>query len=291
MNKQWTGTTYGNGLMHRWLIALLRHIDVRIVYVFAYLFVVPPCLLRSGFKPIYHYFRLRFGYSAVKSFAYTYLNHCMFAQAVIDKFSMYADKRFQITIDGYHHFSQLAHQPQGFVQLSSHLGNYEIAGYSLSTPEKPFNALLYQGEKSTVMANRSNMFLDKNIRMLPASADMSHLFQLHAALQRGEIVSIAADRIWGSSKSVAVPFLGGEARFPLGPFHVATLHQQQVLVVHVMKETSLRYKIYVKPLPYDKHVPRQQQIQQLVTGYVQELECMVRRYPTQWYNYYEFWER
>ena len=49
MNKQWTGTTYGNGLMHRWLIALLRHIDVRIVYVFAYLFVVPPCQIGGAF--------------------------------------------------------------------------------------------------------------------------------------------------------------------------------------------------------------------------------------------------
>ena len=44
--KQWDGTTYGNSLMHRWLIGILRKVDVRFVYVFTYIFVIPPCLFR-----------------------------------------------------------------------------------------------------------------------------------------------------------------------------------------------------------------------------------------------------
>ena len=77
--KQWEGTTYGNSLMHRWLIKLLKGIDIRIVYIFTYIFVIPPCLLRDGFKPIYHYFRQRWGYGPIKAFRMTYRNHYMFA--------------------------------------------------------------------------------------------------------------------------------------------------------------------------------------------------------------------
>ena len=38
--QEWAGTTYGNGLMHRWLIASLRIMDVRLQYVFAAIFIV-----------------------------------------------------------------------------------------------------------------------------------------------------------------------------------------------------------------------------------------------------------
>ena len=63
-----------------------------------------------------------------------------------------------------------------------------------------------------------------------------------------------------------------------------------VLAVNVMKDSLLGYKIYVTPLAYDKEASRQEQIRQLSSAYVAELEKRVRQYPTQWYNYFEFWQ-
>ena len=122
--KKWDGTTYGSSLMHRWLIALLRIADIRLFYAFAYVFVVPPSMLfRPGYGFIYRYFRQRFGDGPLKACWHTYQNHCLFAQAVIDKFAMYAGKKFDIRIEGYEFFERLAKRPEGFVQLSSHVGN------------------------------------------------------------------------------------------------------------------------------------------------------------------------
>lgn len=287
--KQWDGTTYGNGLMHRWLIGLLRRIDVRIIYVFAYVFVVPPCLFRPGYKFIYRYFRERFGLSPLAAFWKTYLQHGMFAQAIIDKFAMYAGKRFDIDIEGYEHFERLAKRPEGFVQLSSHVGNYEIAGYSLVAENKPFNALVFFGEKASVMENRMKMFEHTNIRMIPIREDMSHLFELDSALSNGQTVSIPGDRIWGSSKAVNVNILGHEARLPMGPFKVITTRALDAIVVHVVKVAARRYKIFVTPLNYDKEASRNTQVEQLSTQYAAEVERVVRLYPTQWYNYFPFW--
>jgi predicted LPLAT superfamily acyltransferase len=56
-----------------------------------------------------------------------------------------------------------------------------------------------------------------------------------------------------------------------------------------MKTSSSGYKIYVTPLPYDKAAPKCEQIRQLSSAYVRELERMVRLYPEQWYNYFDFW--
>ncbi len=276
--------------MHHLLIKLLKGIDIRIVYIFTYIFVIPPCLFRPGFKPIYHYFRERWGCGRIKAFMKTYQNHCMFSQVVIDRFAMYAGKHFEVKANGLEHFNNLSHQPEAFIQLSSHIGNYEIAGYTLVSHEKPINALVFYGEKQTVMENRSYMFGDTNVRMIPIKQDMSHLFLIDHALQQGEIVSMPADRIFGSKKSVSVKLLGAEVNLPLGPFNVAAMRGLPVLAVNVMKSSMKSYQIYVTPIEYDRQAPRKQQIAQIAEGYTAELERIITMYPTQWYNYFEYWK-
>lgn len=292
MNNNWPGTTYGNEWMHKWLIRMLRYIDVRLLYFFVAVFIIPVCLVLLPSRGIaYRYFRRRIGYSRLKSAWMTYVGHCLFGQVVVDKFAMYAGKKFHIEIENADAFHRLAARQEGFLLLSAHIGNYEIAGYSLTSRNKRLNALVYAGEKASVMKNRNRMFAETNTRMIAISPDMSHLFEIDKALADGEIVSMPADRFSGSAKYIEHDFLGAKARFPLGPFSASTMRGLDVLAVNVMK-TSLRgYKIYVTPLPYDKTATRQEQIRQLSLAYVRELERRVRQYPAQWYNYYEFWNR
>lgn len=288
--QEWAGTTYGNTFMHRWLIRLLRHTDVRLLYVFSYIFVVPVCLcLNPSRGIIYRYMRRRIGYGALKAAWKTYVNHCRFSEVVIDKFAMYAGKRFPVELTGYDYFLRLASRPDGFVQLSAHIGNYEIAGYTMVADKKRFNALVFFGEKASVMENRSTMFSSTNIRMIAIKPDMSHLFTINEALHQGETVSMPADRINGSPKYVERTFLGATVRLPLGPFSIATMRGLDVLAVNVMKVSWTKYHIFVTPLEYDKNASRKVQIEQLSKAYAGELESKVRRYPEQWYNFFEFW--
>ncbi len=290
--QEWAGTTYGNAWMHKWLIRMLRHIDVRILYLFVAIFVIPVCLVLNPSRGIaYRYFRRRIGYGRLKSAWKTYVNHCLFGQVVVDKFAMYAGKKFDVEVENYNEFLERAsREEEGFVQLSAHIGSYEIAGYTLAVEGKSFNALVFAGEKASVMQNRNKMFADTNINMIAIQPDMSHLFEIDKALTDGGIVSMPADRINGSQKCIEHVFLGAKAKFPLGPFSVATMRGLDVLAVNVMKDSLLGYKIYVTPLAYDKEASRQEQIRQLSSAYVAELEKRVWQYPTQWYNYFEFWQ-
>lgn len=290
MEKKWAGTTYGNEWMHKWLIRMLRYIDNRILYAFVAVFVIPVCLLvNPSCGIIYGYFRKRHGYGRVKSAWKTYVNHCMFGQVVIDKFAMYAGKTFETEIVGYECFQRLANKEEGFIQLSSHVGNYEIAGYTLKADKKKFNALVFFGEKASVMQNRIKLFAATNINMIAIRPDMGHLFEIDEALTNGETVSMPADRIFGSQKKVTTEFLGADADFPYGPFSVATMRGLDVITVHVMKLSWNKYKIIVTPLFYDKAASRRNQIMELNHAYVNELERIVSLYPTQWYNYFDFW--
>lgn len=290
MEKKWAGTTYGNEWMHKWLIRLLRYIDNRILYAFVAIFVIPVCLLINPSRKItYRYFRKRHGYNKIKAAWKTYVNHYLFGQVVIDKFAMYAGKNFETEIEGYEHFLKLASKDEGFIQLSSHVGNYEIAGYTLKADKKKFNALVFFGEKASVMQNRMKLFADTNIKMIAIRPDMGHLFEIDEAFTNGETVSMPADRIFGSQKKLTINFLGALADFPYGPFSVATMRGLDVVTVHVIKLSWNKYKIIVKPLIYNKTASRKDQIKELNLAYVNELERIVSQYPTQWYNYFDFW--
>ncbi len=279
--------------MHRWLVNSLRVLDVRLLYLFVFLFVMPVCLLLNtnhSRTTAYHYFRKRIGYGRLHAAWATYVNHCLFGTAVIDRFAMFAGKHFDVKVEGYELFQRLSERPEGFMMLSSHIGCYEVAGYSLVSKGKRLNALVFGGEKVSVMQGRQEKFAHNNVRMIPVCADMSHLYLMNEALANNEILSVPADRVIGPSRTVIVTLLGAKARLPMGPFSVATMRGVQAIAVNVMKTSAKGYTVYVTPLNYDKSTNRREQMAQLAQSYAQELERRVRLYPGQWYNFYEFWK-
>lgn len=290
-NLNGQGVTFGSLWMHRQLIRMMRYVPVEVFYYFTAIFVIPVCLIvNPAQRIIYRYFRDCHHASPVRAALMTYRNFYLFAQVVIDRFAMYGGRRFDVEIEGYDNFQRLAEREEGFLQLSAHIGNYEIAGYTLISDKKRLNALVFDKEKATVMENRGRLFSVTNIRMIAVKQDMSHLFTINEALADGETVSMPADRMLGSTKGVTLNFMGKEAVFPLGPFSVATMRGLNVLAVNVMKTGTKRYKIYVTPLRYDKGKPRAEQTTQLARAYADELERMLRLYPEQWYNYFSFWK-
>ncbi len=285
-------TTFGTAWMHRWLINSLKVLDIRLLYLLIMLVIMPICLLintNNSRTFSYRYFRKRIGYGKWRSAWAAYVNHYRFGQVVIDRFAMFAGNHFKVDVVGYEHFQRVAERDEGFVQLSSHVGCYEAAGYNLNAKCKRFNALVYGGEKATVMEGRKEQLEKNNVHMIPVQPDMSHLFLINEALANNETVSMPADRVLGSPKTIKVMFLGAEAHLPMGPFSVATMRGMDVIAVNVMKTGTKKYTAYVDTLHYDKNAPRKEQMQQLANSYAAVLERTMRQYPTQWFNFYDFW--
>lgn len=288
--RAWKGTTYGNGWMHRWLIRLLRYTDVRVIYVIAATFVLPVCVVvNKSRKTSYRFYRHVLGYGRWRSAWMMWKNHYHFMQTVVDKFAMYAGKRFDVEIINGEEFTKRAEGEPGFLHFSSHVGNYEIAGYTLVSANKCIRPVVYGFEKASVMQNRAGMFDKTNVSMISMKEDMSHLYEIDNALCEGDIVSFPTDRSAGAVKCMECEFLGRKTKFPMGPFSVATMRGLDVLAVNVMKVSSKRYKLYITPLDYDRTLSRRQQMQALADAYAKELETRVREYPTQWFNFYDFW--
>ena len=277
--------------MIRSLVAVMRVIDRRAIY-FVMAFVVPFYMIfnRKGRKVTYRFFRNRMGYGPLKSFFKVYANHFRFGQVIIDRYAAYAGKRFRFRIEGNEEFLNLMNGESGFVQVSSHIGNYEMVGYSLTSEKKRINGLFYGGESDVMMEFRRKILSMHNIELIEVDGSMSHIFQMNAALDRGEIISMTGDRMLGSGKALTCSFMGADAKFPMGPFALAVQKEVPVLAVFSMRDKWGVYAVYVHRIEGDPGLPLRARMTGMAQSFAALLEKTVRRYPTQWFNYYDFWQ-
>ncbi len=290
--RQWSGKTDGAPWMHRALIGLLKVFPLWAMYLLAIL-VVPFYMLfnHKGYLAIYHYLRNRQGWGPLKSFLGCYANHFLFSTSFMDRFAAFAGKKFQVDIAHTDLFFELSEKEGGFVMLASHVGNHEMSGYMLGSPNKRMNAIAFPGEKSSIRANRDRIFGDKNIRLISADG-MDWLFTLNAALSDGEIVSIHADRLFGSTRFLPANILGADAKLPLGPFNLAVSRDLPVIAAFSVKTgyKSYRGRLVRLDTPEMALLSKKEKLELLSSRYAAELTKTLRESPLQWYNFYEFWD-
>jgi predicted LPLAT superfamily acyltransferase len=292
--KEWEGVTGGHTLSHKALKVFFSLVNVRVGYVIM-VFVVPFFMLfrRKGYLSIYRYFRDRHGYSPLKSFWKTYLNHYLCGQMMLDRFAVYAGQGhiFKIENPDNDLFLPMLDDPRGCIIAGSHVGNPELCGYLLKQTKKRINSLIFGGEAEEVQKNRSKILENNHVRLIPVSDDLSHIFLINDALSNGEMVSMPCDRNFGSAKAVECDFLNGKADFPVGAFVLALQFRVPALALFVLKISPIRYRIHVVPvLPAPDGLSKKEQINEMTRTFARELERIVKQYPEQWYNFYDFWK-
>jgi len=294
-NKQWEGKTGGGQFGQSFLFLLLRRVKVSYVYPLLF-FVIPFYLIfgRKGYKAIFSFFHHNLRLNKFRAFFSTFRNHHIFGEVVLDKFALLAGnkKQFKVNVEGIEHFNKLIEGEKGFIIASAHVGNFELVGHCLRQDKKKINGIIYGGETKNFQKQRINAFNESNINLISVSNDMSHLFTIKEVLDKGEVISIPCDRVLGSNKVYKQEFLGSQAFFPLGTFKLASQLDVPILAVFIMKERKLRYKGYtflLNPLTDEKSSTKKAEY--LAEQYVCVLEKIVKKYPSQWFNYYKFWEQ
>lgn len=294
-HKPWKGKTGGGKFGQQFLFVFLKYVRVRVLYPVLYL-VVPFYMLfgRESCNAVYHYFRRIRGFGRWRAFWATSHNFHTFGKVVLDKFAILAGRadQFKIKVPDQNAFDRMLDQEGGFIVAGSHVGNMEMMGQSLSQNSKPLYGIIYGGESEEFQHRRDLAFAVTHVTLIPIRSDMSHLFMLKEALDKGGITTIFCDRIFGSEKTLRTDFFGFPAHFPLGPFKLASQLHVPMLALFLMKERGSNYTGYVFPLKVDENEANVvKRSEQLLHQYVEVLEEMLVKYPYQWFNLYEFWEQ
>ena len=172
----------------------------------------------------------------------------------------------------------------GFIVLTAHLGNWELAGRLLvgRSQGRPLHV---------VMAPEADPRVERLLRhggparivTLRAPADA---IPLVAALRRGEIVGMQGDRPLGQRGDVPVSFFGAPALFPLGPFVLARAAGVPVLPAYCVLREDRRYTVLLKP---PIRVERDQE-EAALARWVDGLAAVIAQHPTQWFSFVDPWE-
>lgn len=291
---KWSGRTGGGNVGLGILISTLASMPLWCAYLLLEIGLPFHLLFHPGyFRATKHFFRYRMRCGKCSAWMSAYATHRQFGRMMFDRFRFFSNggKDFSVKNDGDDMIRRLAASCGGLVICGSHVGSMEMAGYMLGLEEIPISAIVYGGENPYLQKRRGSALGNGGIKMIPASDDLSHLFAAKMALDRGECVSMTCDRISGSSKSIEVEFMGKRAGFPIGAFALAATLEKEVVLLFCMKEGKREYNVITRHLDIDRTgKSRDEVIRELLHLYVAALEEIVRRYPTQWFNFYEFWD-
>lgn len=282
--RDWQGKTQGN-IGIKLLFWFFKIFPLSIGY-FLLWFVIPFYIVfaRKGYKSIYYYFRYRLKLPPLKAFFKTFSNHYIFGQILLDRAALFAGKKnvFKFTVEGNETLTKLIDEGKGAIILSSHIGNFEIAGYLFNMGNTKMYGLIYGGENPNWQKFRNEILNRNNIYPIPISTDLSHIFTLSKAIKEGNYVGMPGDRSFLGTRVQSCCFLDKPASFPTGAFLMAEKLKVPILAFFVMKSSTFSYKIYIKEI-------KAENTPQKVERFVNEIETRLKEYPEQWFNFYDFW--
>lgn len=298
MEEKWQGKSKGGVLGYKIFVFFLNTFGLGFCYFFlrfvaAYYFLFSPTR-----KHVYNYFKQVHKYTSSKARRYVYKTYYVFGQTLLDKVAVFSGAKTNFTIEheGQEHMKLLRDQKKACILISAHMGNWEVAGNMLEMHDLTFNILLYDNEEQQMKEYMDTVLKNKNYKMitLKEDNDMAFLVDLHKAFSNNEWVVMHGDRFREGAPTLEKDFFGRKAKFPAGPFILAAKFGVPVIFAFAFKETDKHYHFYASPpLEYPRsrnEADTDKVVLELSDKYLAHVKEMVKKYPTQWFNFYDFWE-
>lgn len=287
--SQWDGKSKGLVLGYKIFIFFIKKFGIGSAYFLLY-FVSFYYLLFSvqGTKAGIYYFHKRLGFSKFRSFLKVYKNNYIFGQTIIDKvaISFGLGNRFTYNHDGGEVIKDLLKNKKGGILISAHVGNFEIAEYFFSEMNEfsQIHLVTTDNEHRAIKDYLESISLKSSIEFIIIKEDMSHIFEINNALNNNELICFTGDRYFEGNKVLKEKLLGKDANFPAGPFLLGSRLKVPVIFVYVMKETNTHYHLYASKAKYNHRDDKD-----LLKQYTLSIENILKTYPYQWFNYFDFW--
>jgi len=286
---EWEGKSVGPETGYKIFIYLIRKIGINVAYfllvfVSFYYFVFN----QKQTQIIYRYFRKKHNYSILKGLISTYRNNFIFGQTLIDKVAIAAglENKFTYEFDGVENIHQLAKDESAGIMISAHVGNFELAQHFMHGFDKKIHLVTTDDEREAIKSLLDSVMAKPKVGFIIVKDDMSHIFDIHKTIEDKQIICFTGDRFFPGTKTMESVFINEKAKFPAGPFLLSSRLNTPVLFVYVMRERNRHYHLYARKAEF-----KNRDAQSLLESYTQSIEKILKKYPLQWFNYYDFWKK
>ena len=285
----WKGQSRGTILGYKIYVQIIKKFGLFTAY-FVLLFVAAYFIIFSfkSTRSTYYLFRKRLNYSVLNSVFRIYRSYFTFGRIHLDRLAITSGLRHKFTFqfDGIEHIDHLLEQKKGGILLTAHIGNFNLAKHFFEErhAEAVVNLVVTDFEHEQIKNYLESITGKSGVQLIVLKEDMSHIFRMNKALKNNELLVFAADRYLPNTKTYEALFMGEMVKFPQGPFKLAARNKIPVLFVHLMREKNFHYHFYARP-----YIPETFTSKEILKAYLNDLEKMLKKYPHQWYNYYDYW--
>jgi lauroyl/myristoyl acyltransferase len=203
------------------------------------------------------------------------------------------DQVFTIEADGLEEWRELAHQPDGFILVTAHLGAWEVGSMLPSSREGRRVHVVREPETDP----RAQRFIEGLIRRCGGELYTTHFaddpqlgVDLLDALRQGEIVALQGDRPRSGGRTLEASLFGRPFALPVGPAALARAAGVPVVPVFVLREGRLRYRCLLRPaIQVPQNGDRQRDLREALERFAADLQTVIRREPYQWFCFRRLW--
>ncbi|GDY12433.1 hypothetical protein LBMAG53_13110 [Planctomycetota bacterium] len=305
-DRQWRGRSHGGGFG----TALVRQVARWGGRDLCYVFLLFPALWfsvadrRARSAVIDYWRRMRPEQPRWRAALRVPFHFWRFACGLADRLLASVPRAVIRTTDGFEQMIEAMRHPRGCIILSAHVGSFELsarwmarfgsAQATASAAMPRFNLVMMDAEDPRVQAELAKTMGDRPYAVIDLRDPTTAALAVASALNRGETCCMLGDRTAGdASATVAVPFLGGIARFPTGPFIAAAATGAVIVPAFCCRAGWARWHCQADaPWTIDLG-PRSQRRERLrheVARWAARVEAQVRAHPWDWNNYFPFWE-
>lgn len=184
---------------------------------------------------------------------------------------------------------------QGILLIVSHLGNIEISRALLDDGQRSRIKLLVHTLHAQNFARILQQFRPESVvdTIQVTELNPGTMIALKEVIEDGGWVAVAGDRtpVTADERVSRAPFLGHDAPFPQGPYLLAHLLDCPVYLMFCLRRNG-GYRLYFEKFADRITLPRRERnaaLAQWAACYARRLESFCLIDPSQWYNFFDFW--
>lgn len=200
--------------------------------------------------------------------------------------------RIEIEVQDEHILREALALGRGCLLFGSHLGSFDLMGVVGSESKRlPVNVVMNVDAQANIHRILAEQRGALPYRVIPLGSPGA-MMAVKECLERGEIVGLLVDRVYGSEATCELPFLGKPAPFSLAPYQLAGITGAPVVMAFALFLGGNRYRVSFAPLA--ERIERERGAQcdgvlPFVQRYVDGLEVRAREAPLNWFNFYDYW--
>lgn len=222
-----------------------------------------------------------------------------FADSLVDKINACAGGKQKPTLVIHSNadavlFAQKIRAQQGCFLICSHIGNIEILQALIQQtgwPMRTMHAFRQMGQNAVFEQFLEEKCPNPNV-ILHAVEDISieTSAEMNKALQTGQLVMMAADRVSAHSSShLSARLLNQEIDLPKGVFRFAQMMEHPVFFIGCLKTGKNTYTLYLQH--YTPTAKGAQDLPVFAQSYADFCQEQLLRAPQQWYHFFDFFKQ